>query len=431
LYSDELIISYFFPPSSNISGITLSKRIIANGKKVDVLTTNQDDTLNDFSKILNDYINNKIIVEAAEEKDSPEAIFEFVENSLEQLTQEYSSLTSRSWLMSNHFLAMEYKFRHPDTFWRAEFSDPLLYDVNHTINLKDNHKIDNQEYFSRINEMIPEGYPKLDNMSSTFFTVEYLTFLFADEIIFTNENQRDLMIRDFPFDVEDLVLEKAIISPHPTLPEEFYHKKETEFKLNDDYINMAYFGDYYYPNRNFEPIFYAINALNHKYKDKIRFYIFISNRKLLKDLTKDFDNIYIKRPLDYLEFLNASTRFDVLVVNDLKTSGVWDRNPYLPSKLSDYLGSGKDIWAVGEKGSSLDNADIKYKSYIDDYQSNIDALVSILKDRGFEDDEYIVSADYFENRLTYLNRLLEKSYSDSSPNSGNPSIVKKIFKKLR
>ena len=431
MVSDELVISYFFPPSNNISGIVLSKRIIENNKKVDLLTTHQDNSLEDFSNILDSYIESKIFVDVTKPKDSPEGIAEFVKNSLNQLTHEYETITSRSWLMSNHFLAMEYKFSHPDTYWRAEFSDPLLYDIYHRINRRDRHKIKSGNYFKRVNERIPENFPKLKNNSSTFFTVEYLTFLFADEIVFTNENQRDLMIGEFPIDIKDFVLNKSVISPHPTLPNEFYHKKQTSLKLNHDYINMAYFGDYYYPNRNFEPILYALDSLNHKFKDKIRFYIFISDTKLLKDLTPQ-KNIYIKKPIDYLEFLNASTKFDVLVVNDMETGDNWSKNPYLPSKLSDYRGSGTDIWAIAEPGSALDNINVKYKSHIDDYQSNTNALVRILEDRNHIDENYSVSDDYFEKRLTYLNRLLVKSYNSSiKPDGSSQSVVKKLFKKLK
>ena len=147
--SDELVISYFFPPSNNISGIVLTKRIIDNNRKVDVLTTNQDDSLTDF---INGFINNKIIVNATKPKDSPEGIKEFVENSLNEINKNYKIITSRSWLMSNHFLALAYKLKNPDVFWSAEFSDPLLHDIKNTINQKDKHKINDKGFFNYINK---------------------------------------------------------------------------------------------------------------------------------------------------------------------------------------------------------------------------------------------------------------------------------------
>ena len=58
-------------------------------------------------------------------------------------------------------------------------------------------------------------------------------------------------------------------------------------------------------------------------------------------------------------------------------------NPYLPSKLSDYLGSDTPIWAIVEKGSSLDlfstnnNNHKIVKSYIGNKESHIDVLKTL------------------------------------------------------
>ena len=402
----ELVISYYFPPSDNISGIVLSKRIINNNKQVDVITTSHGESFVD------EYVKNRFVVDINHTKDSPKAIFEFIDKAMDIIDNEYESVVSRSWEMSNHFLALEYKFKNPDTYWKAEFSDPLLHDIDNKINTKKKHKIDDKEFFSHVNRKIQElgDFPLLENLSSTFFTIEYLTFLFADEIIFTNANQRDLMLKQFPIDLTDYVFKKSTISPHPSLPGQYYHKSKSDVELDSECINIAYFGEWYYGKRHFESIFYALDSLNHKFKDKIRFYIFISNEKLLNDL-KVSDNIIVKKPLDYLTFLNATTKFDILLVNDLSTKDSWQLNPYLPSKVSDYMGSTSDIWAITEKGSSLDLMDLKYKSDIYDYSTSADVLVQILEDRGFVDNEYTLNDDYYVKRLTYLNELLEKSYN--------------------
>ena len=176
---------------------------------------------------------------------------------------------------------------------------------------------------------------------------------------------------------------------------------------------MAYFGSDYYGKRNFESLFYALESLNHEYKDKIRLYIFINDKKLIKRLASSLavkNNIKIKKPLEYLEFLNATTKFDVLIVNDLLTHDNFDVNPYLPSKLSDYLGSQSDIWAISEPGSSLSKYDAKYKSDINDFTSSGRQLVKILKDHGYEDENYSFDKDYLVKRLTLLNELYEKEF---------------------
>ena len=218
-----------------------------------------------------------------------------------------------------------------------------------------------------------KDFPKLKYSSSTFYTIEYMTFLFADEIVFTNTNQKDMMTDQFPIDLKSLIQKKSTVSPHPTLPEKYYHLTKTDFRLNHDYINIAYFGNFHYPERNFNALFEAFDKLN---SDKIRLYIFISNRKAINHNSK---NIFIKRPLSYLEFLNATTIFDVLIVSDASTKDNWPVNPYLPSKLSDYLGSDTDIWAITEKDSPLDKVSVKYKSGVDDVSSALKVLNRISK----------------------------------------------------
>lgn len=45
--------------------------------------------------------------------------------------------------------------------------------------------------------------------------------------------------------------------------------------------------------------------------------------------------------------------YDYLLVNDAETKGIKPLNPYLPSKVSDYLGANVPFWALVEAGSPL------------------------------------------------------------------------------
>ena len=56
--------------------------------------------------------------------------------------------------MANHFLASEYKFTRSNTFWTAEFSDPLIFDLNNKLKTYKNMIIKNQEYISKLNNKI-------------------------------------------------------------------------------------------------------------------------------------------------------------------------------------------------------------------------------------------------------------------------------------
>ena len=413
--ADELVISFLFPPSDYVSGITVSKRIIENNQVVDVLQAKYDEKSNKFSQCLDEFINQRILVDIDCDVDRTDCIFKFINKGIRLIDNDYSKIYSRSWLMANHFLAFEYKLKNNSTFWSAEFSDPLIYNLDNKKRFYEQMVVDNQKYISKLNGEISKldmDLPLIENKSSAYFIAEYLVYLFADRIIFTNENQREIMLKQFPIDIYDIVFAKSEIKVHPTLSDKYYHIQKSELNLDDEYINIAYFGSDYYGKRHFESIFSSLESLNHKFKDRIRFYLFVNDKTLLKNLISPLsvrDNIIIKDPLKYLEFLNATTKFDVLLVNDVNTKGSHDINPYLPSKLSDYLGSGSDIWAICEKDSILSKTEVKYKSYLDDYNSSCLELVKILEDYGFPDENYSFD-DYFSQRLTFLNQLYEKEF---------------------
>lgn len=143
-------------------------------------------------------------------------------------------------------------------------------------------------------------------------------------------------------------------------------------------------------------------------------------------------NLFIvKKPLNYFEFLNATTKFDVLIVNDLLTKDNFSKNPYLPSKLSDYLGSSTDVWAFYGKGSTLSKYDLKYMSDIYDLNSCRFQLVKIPENNGFVDDEYCFDEDYLFKRLTYLNILYEKEFRRKSNKKETSKRLKNPFRKWR
>lgn len=435
---DELFISMFFPPSDFVSGIVVAKRIIENGKRVDVIhAKNDDQTGLDFKKHIDEYIDNEMEVTVNCRSDLPKCLFRFINNGYEAIKDiKYNRIYSRSWLMSNHFLAFEYKSHNPDVFWTAEFSDPLRLDIQN--NVKQNNTLDNQEYIDKINESIEmlnneksTDFALLENGMSTYFIAEYLCYLFADEVIFTNPNQREIMLNRFPVDIKEFVLAKSIVKRHPTFSQKFYEISHFPVDLDDNDINIAYFGSDYYGRRHFEGIFYALSTLNHKHKGRIKLHIYIKKDELIERLVGNLDiseNIIIRKPIGYLDFLNASTQYDVLIVNDLATKQNFDVNPYLPSKLSDYIGSGNDIWAIYESGSVLSGFEAKYKSEMYDFKQYSDALVEMLNDHDLADEEcHIDDEDYFYNRLTYLNELIE---SEDKLNYSNDKKISECERKV-
>lgn len=439
---DELYISCLFPPSDNVSGINVLKRIVESNTEVDVLHVNIKSSINSvLNKKIEKFINNHLIIDIDCNYDWADCIFEVINKGIPAVKNDYAKIYSRSWLMSNHFLALEYKFLHEDVFWQAEFSDPLIYDLSNKPKRYRQMIIDNDEYIAKINNQIDNynsvhgtDFDLVKNKTSAYFICEYLTYLFADKLIFTNENQREVMLNQFPIDIEEHILDKTEIKPHYVLPGEYYHLDEIDLDLNDECVNIAYFGNDYYGKRHFESIFYAFETLNHKYLDKVKFHIYTSDDDIVKILIKTLDssdNFIVRKPLPYLEFLNACTQFDVLVVTDAVTEGIFELNPYLPSKLSDYMGSDTDIWAFYERGSSLSEYDLKYRSDISDFKACRNQLVKILNEHGLADEEFTVDDEgYMIKRLNVLNELYEMEFRRKANFKNKADAMEKLNEEI-
>lgn len=378
--SRELIISYAFSPTNTTTSNVVARRILSEKKNVDVICANLDDMAKDFTleTYVHEFVVQKYIVDSNFSTDW-DNILNFSNEGMKILGK-YDKIYSRANFVHSHFLALEYKLKNPDTYWRAEFSDPLIYtfDKRHL-----SPKLTDESYINRINDILKEKNLELINENDDINCVcEYLTFIFADEIIFTNESQKEVMTDTLRFEIEDIIDEKSIVSAHPVLDLKYYYVKKSEYPLDSNYINFAYFG-VIFSNRSFEDFINAFDNLSDEYKDKIRLHIFSPNRTLFEQLlTKELlDKTLFNANIDYLEFLNLTTKFDILIVEDSYTKGHFIKNPYLPSKLSDYKGSNSAIWAICEKNSEMSKLDFDYKTYLNDYDGNIDALNRIISDK--------------------------------------------------
>lgn len=404
--SKDLIISYFFPEYVDTGGFVVAKRIIENGKKVDVIQNHIENVAldNSLNDLINEYVEDKIVLHAYDaEKWEWSVIKPFIKEGMVELNNQkskkgvYKSIYSRAMPTPAHFLAFEYKTQNPDTKWTAEFSDPVLFD---NYGKERNTKLKDEKYIKKVNSIISQDVnlkemnlnSALDsNLTSIEFLCELLPFLFADKIIFTNENQKKLMINKFLLknkgnfkNFKQFIDNKSLIKPQPILKKSAYESIQSKYKIDNNYINFAYFG-LFYGNRNFEDVFYAFENISPFFKSKCKLHIFTSQTEFVKRATSDLkikDNIIINKSRSFLDFLNLTTKFDVLIVTDANTEDYFEINPYLPSKLSDYIGSGSDIWGICELGSILDsNEIIKYKSRLGDYISSKVVVNKIIQEK--------------------------------------------------
>ena len=180
--TNKLIISYAFPPSSTTTGNAMAKKVLKNKKNVDILYASLSNLNYDveFAKILDKYITKKYVIDI-DFNTSWENIKTFTSMGMSQLSEipEYNSMYSMCHFIHSHFLAIDYKLKHPDTFWSAEFSDPIIYNFEGKLNSS---PIDDEEYINKMNKMIPEKFKKINREDTSNYICEYLTFIFADEI---------------------------------------------------------------------------------------------------------------------------------------------------------------------------------------------------------------------------------------------------------
>ena len=123
----ELIISYAFSPTNTTTSNVVAKRILSEKKNIDVICGSLDEIQKDFTleKVVLEYIVNKFSVKSNFSTDWNN-ILNFVNEGM-KLINDYEKIYSRANFSHSHFLALEYKLKNPDTYWRAEFSDPLIY----------------------------------------------------------------------------------------------------------------------------------------------------------------------------------------------------------------------------------------------------------------------------------------------------------------
>ena len=235
----------------------------------------------------------------------------------------------------------------------------------------------------------------------------YLTLILADEIIFTNKNQKDEILNISPFKVD--IENKHTISSHPTLNKKYYHIKKTDYSLDENYINFAYFEDIY-SNRLLEDFINAFDNIPCEYKDKVKFHLFTSNKSIFEQILSDelHEKTNFNPNISYLEFLNLSTKIDVLIVEDSFVNRFFIKNPYLPSQTSDYTCLKTTLWSICEENSEMSNLDIEYKSHVSNLNENINVLNSIINKKTNIpiQSSHFDEKEYFKRRKIFLNQKI-------------------------
>ena len=380
-----LVFSYCFPPYADASGTIVAKRMLSNKQVVDVISAKMDavrtvDPV--FFKHIEPWIQAHHSLAVPVSFASLTAISEFAlqanKKAAANLKQKYDYIYSRAMWAGSHLAALLYKLDHPETAWIAEFSDPMTRDA------EGNRRASEAVSGAFAEELWGRCFPNHDvpMPENVFEFIETATFQIADRLIFTNRFQKDLMLSTVGPSISNLV-EKVEISPHPS-PEPFlYGVAEPKYELDPFYTNIGYFGNFY-PNRGLGELLQVLYNNRSLGLEKLRFHVFTSDPQKARDeLPAELQGLVeFNKSLDYLSFLALSKKFDALLVTDAETKGKFDRNPFLPSKYSDYRGSGVPIWGHVENGSILSEQKLRWMSYIGNPASVRDVAMAMGLGKG-------------------------------------------------
>lgn len=236
---------------------------------------------------------------------------------------------SRAQMPGSHVAAYKYKELYPEVIWFAEFSDPLSTAADGS-QRHNRHQI--------IEEMVYEK---------------------ADKIVFTNENQLEVMLKDSTLgDAEkESVRTRALVWMHPQIDQAFVGAMPVVYKLDSNMINIAFFGSFY-KNRCHDTMLRLLKnpqVVLHIFTPDY----FTSNYGEIgndvKRLGVDSARLKTNDSIGFLEMLSVAQRMDYLFLNDVMYPG--KINPYLPSKFVDYLATGTKIIALVQQDSILSGID--------------------------------------------------------------------------
>ena len=385
----KLVISYCFPPYSDTSANVAAKQIAKEAQLVDVISANMERVrAKDPTTTL---ISAKFVAQHREERVEPSfaswpLISAFAQSALRTATKfqkqnaDYEHMYSRALWSGSHVAAVLIKSKFPDIHWQAEFSDPLRKGVNGTD--RPGSVTWSRTTLSLKRVISRSKWPDLPN-STHFELTEAATLIAADELVFTNSAQQQVMLDGYPKAMQEMAREKSLIRPHAEPAPELFGISQASFNPTSGKFNIGYFGNFY-ENRGIGPVVDALESLPEEIREKFALHVFCNNIELVERMKKTRAikaSVSAHSYLPYLDFLSVLNEFDVLLVNDVDMAdSKFQVNPFLPSKYSDYSASEAEIWGIVSKGSPLDQMPMRFRSYLSERKSIASELYKMLEE---------------------------------------------------
>lgn len=391
-----LVISYAFPPTLDTSALAMARRVRKWAKPVSVISNDLSETHKTYAeglKLTDPFVERYVTLQAPPNFLNWADVSKFISLGLdytgnnEQWFRQHDTIYSHANPAASHFLAVLLKTKYPDKKWIAEFSDPLIRNVENTLRYL---KIDdpgNDAVLDQLRRLIASVNLTELAGDNLFQWGELLAYAYADEIVFANDHQRRYMIDylDDPI-LTDRVEQISYADEYPSPPIGFYSAANPPFELDPTKINIGFFG-YVYMFRRLTELTDALSTLSPEEIDQFEIHFVGPNAESVLETT-GIDtaslNIVCHPPVSYFESLALQRQFDCVIVNDAETKDTFPINPYLPSKISDASNNLIKVWAITEPGSLLDTKQVEFKSIVGDETGAREVLDQLLKFRSLQ-----------------------------------------------
>lgn len=376
----QLVISYCFPPFADPAANVIAKRIATAAEPVDVVSADMSPVRGidcSAALLVEPWVNTHWVVEGYPSFSSWPHIANFARKAVRQARQDYERLYTRALWSGSHAAGALYKLKRPSVYWEAEFSDPLRFGVDGVERERTRAKGSLARAFRR--EITKQGWSR-ELHEGHFALTELITLLLADRIIFPNANQAEIVLGEYSAEFRSTVKGKVAINSQPVPPASAYLSSSFKLDVDPSLINIGFFGRFY-ENRGLGDYKAAMDMLSPEEASKFCLHVFSTGgADESTQMLVERGYLVFHEAVDYLDFLAATTQMDVLLVTDTKTqSSEFEKNPYLPSKLSDYLGAGVDIWALTEAGSPLSQISTAFRSNLDVIEESAEQLRWMIK----------------------------------------------------
>lgn len=237
----------------------------------------------------------------------------------------FDLIYSRSQPGSSHILAYRVK-QETGKPWIAQFSDPWA----------------NNPYHSH-----HSGFRKSFNRKWEQRVVET-----ADKLVFPTREIQAMYVDSYP---HLPILEKSLILPHHFTSDLYPKQSEEPVRGPADKVTFSYLGSFY-GSRSPEPFLKALQYVLDKFpewKDRIQINLYGNVSSGFAAMVDACPVPIARGRAPYLETLKMMRQSDVLLLIDAPSAT--GSNPFLASKLIDYLGAGRRILGItDEQGTAAD-----------------------------------------------------------------------------